>query len=117
AARADIDAALRLEVGAVRHLGSGVERDDVDRDAARDRGAGAARAFLLRAGAGDAPGDNVVRLARWRHRLDRDAVAGDHRRVADARGVVDQANVDRDAGGDAGAVAAAAAAATPTSAT
>src|SRR6267142_635012 len=88
----------------------------VDGDAAGHRGARAARALLLRAGAGDAPGDDVVRLAGRRHCLDGDTGAAHIGRAADARGVVNDADVDGNARGDAGAVAAAAAAtATPTS--
>src|SRR6267142_1338441 len=90
----------------------------VDGDAAGHRGARAARALLLRAGAGDAPGDDVVRLAGRRHCLDGDTGAAHIGRAADARGVVNDADVDGNARGDAGAVAAAAAAtATSTSAT
>ena len=112
AARSHFDVARGLDIRAVQDFRGRVHGHDVDADAACDRGAGSAAAFLLRARAGDAPDDEVVRFAGWCDRFDGDAVTLYDSRIADARGVVNDAYVDADAGRHSGGVAATSAAPT-----
>ena len=102
--RDDADVAVRDQVRALADRRLGVEEDDLDADRRRDAGA----AVLVRGAraAGEAPDDQVVLLVAGVDGLDRDAVAGDDRVLADRRVVRDVREVDADGGRDVRALAA-----------